>query len=228
MKKLLLSFSVIVIAAGFAGCKKSSSSSNNATVMFVNGTAGTTSVSVSANNTTVSAAANLGFGKNSGYQNVTAGSGVSIVYSIIGSGLTTPLVSGNEALAANTHYSIFSGGILTIPSIVVTTDDLTAPTGSNAKVRFINLSSDNLNASCYIGNTRLDSNITFDNYTPFIEIANTTDKLTMLDPAAPTNTALIASQYFGPGKIYTVILTGTSAAGTSGSALLGLTVIGNN
>jgi len=226
MKKIFLSLFVVGIITGFASCSKSSSSPNNATVMFVNGTAGASNISVSANNTTISAAANIGFGKNSGYQAVTAGSGVKIVFSIIESGLTTPLVNGTQNLTVNTHYSIFSGGIITAPSIVITTDDLTPPTGNNAKVRFINLSSDNLNASCYIGNTILDSNITYDNFSPFLQISTITDKLTILDPVSPTNTAQILNQYFGPGKIYTVILTGSSAG--TGTAALNLTVIGNN
>jgi hypothetical protein len=227
MKKLLFALLSISVLSTFNACKKSDSApANNAIVMFVNAATGTSSVSVSANNKAVAAATNLGFTKSSGYQSVTAGSAVNVSFSANGSGLTTPLISGTPALTAGTHYSIFVGGIFTAPSFVITTDNLTPPTGSNVKIRFVNLSSDNLNASCFIGNTKLDSNISYQGFSPFIEISPVTDKVTMLDPIAPTNTAQLLNQSFGPGKIYTVILTG-SAAGT-GAAQLGLTIIGNN
>ena len=227
VKQIVLSLSVIALITGFAACKKTDNPApTNASVMFVNAATGTSSVSVMANNTAVGGAANLGFAKASGYQAVKASSAVNIVFNINGSGLTTPLVSGTANMAVNAHYSVFAGGLFTAPSFVVTTDDLTVPSGSNVKIRFINLSSDNLNASCFVGNTRLDSNIAYKGFTGFIEIGPVTDKVTMLDPIAPTNTAQLLSQTLAPGKIYTVILTGSSAG--TGTAALNLTIIGNN
>ena len=230
MKKVLLSFSVLAVVFAFTACKKSNTTpANTASVMFVNAATGTTNVTVSANNTPVPGTANLGFKNNSGYQNITAGTGVNIQFSIIGSGLTAFLVGGTPTLIANTHYSVFAGGTFTVPSFVLTTDDLTPPTGNNAKIRFINLSPDNLNASCYIGTTtKLDSNIAYKGYSPFIEISPVTDKVTMLDPIAPANTAQLLNQTFSAGKIYTVMMTGSSAPGTTGAAVLSLPVISNN
>lgn len=212
------------IVAGFTACKKSDSTPASASVMFVNAATGTSSVSVSANGTV--AASNIGFTNNSPYAHVAAGTNVNIIFSVNGSGISTPLVSGTKTLATNTHYSVFAGGLFTDPSLVVVTDDLTAPSAGMAKIRFVNLTSDNINASCFVADTKLDSNITYTHYSPFIEVSPIVDKITMLDPANPTNSVQLVSQTLNAGKIYTIILTG-SATGTGASAL-SLTMINNN
>ncbi|MBS1688708.1 MAG: DUF4397 domain-containing protein, partial [Bacteroidetes bacterium] len=129
MRKMIVSFSVLAMI-GFAACKKSDSSpSNSASVMFVNGTAGTTNVDVTANGTKVQSGTNLTFLKGSGYQSVTAGSeNIAFVITSLG----TPLKSATTSFTAGSHYSVFSGGIITNPSVVITTDDLTAPASGSA------------------------------------------------------------------------------------------------
>jgi len=226
MRKLLSLSCTVILVAGLWGCgKKSSPAPSTANVMFVNAATGTTAVSVKLNGAAVSNATNLGFETSSGYRSVAAGSD-NIVFSVVGNGITSPLVSGSASFAVGSHYSVFTGGLFTSPSFVAITDDITAPGAGKAKVRFINLSSDNMNASCYIGNTRLDSNIAYQACTPFIEVNVTTDKVTMLNPAAPTVTAQLLNISFGAGKIYTVMLAGSSSG--TGAAALALTIIGNN
>ena len=228
MKKLLLSFSVIALIAGFAACKKSSPGpTNNASVMFVNGCAGTVNTDVSINNTKLPAASNLAFLKNSGYQPVTAGAGVNFAFALTATG--TPLISVTESLTANTSYSAFTGGLVTgtSTSFVMTTDDLSAPATGMAKVRFINLSADNLNTSCYMGATKLDSNIGYKTCTPFSQVSPITGvKIAMIDQTVLTNSGELINQQISAGKIYTFMLTGASTG--TGTSALTLTLINNN
>ena len=229
MKNILISFSIVAIAVSFSGCSKSNNGpSNIANVTFVNGCNGSSNIDTKVNNTKLVAASNLAYFRYSGYQNVTAGASVAINLFLTNQG--TPLCNGTPALTAGDYYSVFAGGIVTHPTFVVTTDDMTAPTTGNAKVRFINLSSDTLNESCFIGvgTSKLDSNISAGTSTPFFEVAATTGAQVLLqDPLKPTVLAEIASQPFSAGKIYTIMLTGTQYATTSGAGLT-LTVINNN
>jgi len=226
MKKLFFSFSVIAAIAGFAACKKSSSSpSNNASVMFVNGCAGTTGITATVGTTQVSNAGNLSFLSNSGYQNVTAGTdSVGFVLTNLG----TPLKSGTSTLAANSHYSIFVGGLITAPSYLLLTDDLTAPTSSaNAKVRFVNLSNDTLSETAYVGTSTIASGITSQTAGTFAQVAAGSYTIKAGDPSN-ISTVISTSNpiQINAGKIYTVILTGTTLG--TGTSALALTIIGNN
>ena len=227
MKKLLLSLSVIALVAVLPACKKNSPGpSNNARVMFVNGCAGSVNTDVTINNTKFAPGSNLAFLKNSGYQSVTAGTGVNFAFGLTATG--TPLIGFTNDLTANANYSAFTGGLVTgtSTSYVFTLDDLTAPTTGKAKVRFINLSADNLNTSCYIGVAKLDSNVGYKTCTPFFEVSPTTAKVAMIDQTVLTASGDITGQQIVAGKIYTFMLTGTSS-GTLTSAIT-LTVINNN
>ena len=228
MRYIILSLSVVAIAFVFSGCSKNNSGpSNTASVMFVNGCNGSSNIDTKVKNAKVSAASNLAYFHNSGYQTVAAGTSVGVNFYLTNQG--TPVCNNTIPLTANAHYSIFAGGIITAPSFVITTDDLTAPTNDSVKVRFINLSSDSLNETFYIGSQKLDSNVTYTSCTPFYKISATTGTPVLVqDPlhAAPTYIAQISAQPFIAGKIYTIMLTGTSAG--SGASALTLTVINNN
>jgi len=229
MKKIVLSFLAIAGVLTFNACKKSNPApTNNASVMFVHGcVSGTSNINLDgrANNTTVSGAGNMSFSKPSGYLSVAAGSNVDLSFFV--TGLNT-LVDQTVSLTANTHYTAFAGGSITAPSFVFTSDDLTAPASGNVKVRFVNLSPDNLTMSCYVGTgtPKIDSNVSYKGCTPFIEIAATTGKIGMIDQATPINSGLITSQTLTAGKIYTFMFTGTATG--SGSSGYMLTAITNN
>jgi len=229
MKKALLSLSVLTVMFAFAACKKNNPApANTASVMYVNGCAGASNVDVSVNGTKLASASNLAFSKNSGYQSVTLNpTTTSIAYALTATG--TPLVNGTETLTVNGHYTAFAGGLVTgtSTSFVFTSDDLTAPASGMAKVRFVNLSSDNLNLNCFIGSQKIDSGVTMGSVTPFFSVTATTSATLLLqDPANPTKLAQLTAQTYSAGKIYTVMLTGTST-GTLTSALM-LTTISNN
>jgi len=222
MRKLLLA--IVAVTVGFTSCKKKENPApTTASVMFVNGCAGTTGVDVAVNS--VSQGGNLAFLKNWGYKQITAGTSTSINFTL--TNLGTPLTSSTESLAVGAHYSAFAAGLITGTSLVFTTDDLTAPAAGMAKVRFVNLSSDTLSTSCYIGATKLFSDITYKSCTPFKEVAAASGvKVAMVDQTVLTSSGDLTGQNLAAGKIYTFMLTGT-AKGTS-SSVLTLTMIGNN
>lgn len=228
MKKILLSFAVATVVFAFPSCKKSSPApATNANVMFVNGCAGSVATDIDINNVKLASASNLPFLKNSGYQPVAAGSGVNFTFLLTAT--NTPLITFTESMSAVVNYSAFTGGLVTgtSTSYVFTQDDLTAPTSGMAKVRFINLSSDNLNTSCYIGSTKIDSNVGYKTCTPFFQVPATTGKVAMIDQVVLTSSGELTGQTLSAGKIYTFMLTGTASVSTGSSALT-LTLINNN
>jgi hypothetical protein len=230
MRKIILSFSFLAFVVAFAACKKSSNSTpTTAQVMFVNGCAGAAGLSVAANSVAVSSASNIQFQKNTGYTTVTAGSGINMAVSITSSGLVTPLISQSVNLTAGGNYSVYVGGIFTSPTFVYATDDRTAPAAGFAKVRFVNLSSDALNESCYIGSQKVDSNVASATATPFFQVtAASAVNVLFQDPANPTKLVNLSNQTFSSGGIYTIMITGTSTAAVGSASVLALTVINNN
>jgi hypothetical protein len=118
------------------------------------------------------------------------------------------------------------GELPTDISILVINDNLTAPASGKAKVRFVNLSVDNLNMSFFVGTPKLDSNVAYNGFTPFREVNAGAQNVLVQDPANPGYFQTISGQQFDAGKIYTVILTGKD--GGTGDATPKLTVIGHN
>ena len=230
MKKLLLLLSVPVAIAAFSGCSKSSSSApaTNASVMFVHGCAsGTGTINLAAydNGAAVNNASNLAFLANSGYQNIKAGSGISLSFSVTGlGGLDTGIVN----LSVGSSYTAFAGGSVTKPTFVLASDDLSLPTAGYAKVRFVNLSPDGVNIQCYVNGAAVDSSLPPMSASSFYDVAATVSnvKIQAFEPLI-TNSAVIASQALAAGKIYTFMFTGTNGA-TTGSSALTLTAINNN
>ncbi len=229
MKNLFFVIPAVALALIFAGCsKKNNGPSTTASVMLVNGCNGTTGIYAKVNNVNVGPS-NIAYSGNSGYLTMNATTAQAINFYLV-SPAGTPLTAGSPTFTTGDHYSVFVGGIVTGPDFVVATDDLTAPSSGNAKVRFINLGSDNLNESFSIGAATLDSNIGYGQYTSYSEIAATSGVGVLVqDPAHPQSAYLaqLISQAFSAGKIYTIMLTGTYTAGSGGSGLK-LTVIGNN
>jgi Domain of unknown function (DUF4397) len=221
-------FSVAVLVGILAsGCSKSDNTPASTTnVMFVNGCIPSTSLAFNVdgtvNGSAVSGATGIALLHNSGYKQVATGAdSISFVSSgavVLGKSTTT---------AANTSYSVFLGGSGFAPAFILTTDDLTAPASGNIKIRYANLSPQNLNESCYYGNTKLDSNVAYLTVTPFFQVSAATANILMQDPANPTVFPTnLQNQVFTAGKIYTVMLTGLSTS--SGSSALTYTLINNN
>lgn len=223
--KNLLSWLLLAGTIAFASCKKEEGQpANTARVMFVNGCASgaDNAISVNVGNTTVNNGSNLNFLGSTGYQNVPAGQNTA---SFKVSGLGTALASGNVNFAVNQTYSVFLGGIINAPVFVYAPDDL-APPATGAKVRFVNLSADNITTDCYVGNLKVDSNRTYTSVGAFVNIPAGSANVLMLDVTKPTMQGQLNAYNFMSGKIYTVMFTGLSTA--TGNSALRLTVLTHN
>lgn len=225
MKKTFF-FTTIAIALILSACSKNNSGpSNVANVMFVNGCVLATNIDIKVNNVQENGATSIPFLGNSGYQNVTAGSAIQIAYYLANP--LTLLDTQTNTLIANTHYSVFAGNsLVSTHSFLLTKDDLTLPTSSNAKIRFVNLSSDALNETASVGDSTFATGITSTNASAFYQMPAGSYVIKAGDPSnistvVTTNTTILAA-----GKIYTVILTGNQTG--SGTSALTLTVINNN
>lgn len=217
MKRLLLVALGATLA--FTACKKNDDDKNaspKARVMFVHGALDADSLRGRVNNQTIATMPFLG---SSGYMSVDAGSAaIDFVYT--GSGSTFQTTSIN--LVANNSYSVFAGGSANTKVIVSKTDDLTAPSSGKAKVRFVNLSPDNVNAVAYVGNTTLDT-FALGTLTEFREVNVGAQTVTVgvLPSVASLNNFNITA-----GKIYTFMFSGTLNG--NGNTALKLTAITHN
>lgn len=226
MKKLLIP--VLAVSALFAAsCSKSSSgpSTPQAQVMFVNGSLLGEALNVTANGTTISNGTNLGFLKNTGYQNITAGTTEDVAFVLPNTG--AKVIDTFVTFTANTHYSVFVGGALP-SSQIVTSDDLTAPASGMAKVRFVNLSPDTVGYNVYIGlNPAFATNIRYGGVSAFASVT-AASSVTVLasNPNNVPQQVSLTNQSFSAGKIYTVVLTGEKSG--TGSAVYTLTILNNN
>jgi hypothetical protein len=226
MRNICLSFSVLALAFAFSGCSKNNNGpSNVASVMFVNGCVLATNINIEVKNVAQPNASNIAFFGTSGYQNVTAGSGILISYYL--SNPVTLLSSQTVNLTAGTHYSVFAGnGLVTTPSFLLTTDDLTAPATGYAKIRFVNLSSDSLNETATVGDSTFAVGVTSTTTSGFYQMLAGSYAVKAGDPLHISSVVTTPSTLLAAGKIYTVILTGSESG--SGTAGLTLTFINNN
>lgn len=206
-------------------CKKKTNDTpaNSAQVMYVHGCAGAETLYGTANNTQVTGATSLNIFKSSGYQYVTAGS-VGIGFTV--AGINTVLAAGTKSLTVGAHYSAFAGGLLTNPSLVFATDDLTAPASGKAGIRFVNLSPDAYRFAVNVGGAVTDSGITSQSVTAFRQVAAGSVNVRIGDPTNLNTVVDAGSRQLSSGKLYTLMLTGTS--GGSGAGGYTLTMIQNN
>ncbi len=221
----LLPVCYAVIGISFlTACHKTTAPVNSANVMFVNGCVSAGTVSAKANSVTVSGATNISFLMSSGYQYVTAGSEVNLTFFEGSTG--TPLASRAENIAASGHYSVFAGGIAGAPDYLFTTDDLSSPASGNAKVRFVNLSPDNLNETATANDTIITQGISGNTASGFFQLRAGSYYLDAFDPLNRNAIVPADTVVFVAGRIYTVLLTGTGSGTLTTN--LQLSLINNN
>ena len=224
MNKIFVAAALGLLA--FASCSKSSTSpANTAGVLFFNGcipSALAFNADGNVNNSVPNGASGIALLKNTTYLQVASGSD-SISFKTSGQ----LIAGGAMSLATGSSYSAFLGGSGFKPFVLLQSDDLTAPASGDAKIRFVNLSPDSIMVNCNIATTKYDSNVGYKTITPFLNVpAGSGLAITLQNQANTAVQALLTGQNLLAGKIYTVVLTGSSAlSGTSG---LTLTMIGNN
>jgi hypothetical protein len=122
------------------------------------------------------------------------------------------------------HFSYFAYGPATSLQTIFVADDIIVPDPGASKIRFVNFCAGAPAIACYFNGSKVDSPVTYGAVDQFIQVTAASGLLYVKDPAHPAHTASIPTQSFLTSKLYTVILTDTSAADTSG---LELTVINN-
>jgi hypothetical protein len=227
MKKLLIPVLAAATIISAASCSKSSSgpSTPQAQVLYFNAWLAGLQLNITANTTAVPNGTNLGFLKNTGYQNITAGVAEDIAF--IYASTTTKLIDTTVTFTASTHYSAFVTGVSPLAQIV-TSDDLTAPAAGMAKVRFVNLSPDTVGYNLYVGaNSVTATSVKYRGVSAYASVPATSSATVLAsDPYSPPIQTTLSSQSFGAGKIYTIVLTGQTTG--TGSAVNTLTIINNN
>ncbi|XZF13258.1 DUF4397 domain-containing protein [Chitinophagaceae bacterium MMS25-I14] len=226
MKKLYVYLLAATAVFSAASCKKKDDSSpTTARMMFFNGALNTTTVDALIKNAKVAGATNINFLGKAGYVSVTAGSSLTLKYNVTST--STTLDSTIQTLAVGSSYSTFIGGdAFNGPKLVFASDDLTAPSSTNAKVRFVHLSPSTLSESVYVGTAQIASAIAYKTVTPFMEVPSGTANVIIVDPADQPHQVTLSNQTFSAGKIYTIVLTGITTG--TGSAALAGTIINNN
>lgn len=120
-------------------------------------------------------------------------------------------------------YSLYIADIPSKVSLLLTQDDLSAPSAGKAKLRFINLNPEagSLNLNFLGDTTTLFANIPFKSNTAFIQIAPATGIGFAIADSTGTNILATSSKYrIDQGRIYTVIAkTAKSATDTSTLAI---------
>ena len=215
---------LFVTALMLYSCSKNNNApANSSGVMFVNGCAGT-NVDMKADGKLVQGATGIGFQKTSGYRYLTAGSAVNIAFYLVDG---TPLVSSAVNMTASKNYSIFTGGLVTSPTFLLVSDDLSSPTSSsNAKIRIVNLSHDSLNITAYAGTNSFASGVGINSASAFSQVQAGLYELKAGDPANISTVISAGNQMLSAGKIYTLLYTGSQSG--SGLSALKISLVNNN
>lgn len=231
MKMMKRTFTVLSLALlAFSACKKDKITTpppapTTAKVMFVNTMVSSPELKVEVNDAAINGAQNLTLLANSGYVDVTPGTAVKTEFIIAES--NEVILNQNYDYTVNRNYSVFATGSLTERASLMLQDDLTAPASGKAKVRFINLSKQNLSETIAIGSTVIGQAVNYLSSTGFVEVtASSSANINASDPTQIGLNQTLQAQNLEAGKLYTVMLTGIEN-GNNNNALK-LTLIANN
>ncbi|QJD97023.1 DUF4397 domain-containing protein [Mucilaginibacter robiniae] len=155
----------------------------------------------------------VAYGNASGYNKCYAGQQTATVQA---GNNQTVVATSSVQLDANTNYTIFLAGQSGALSLIQVTDDMTAPSTGNAKVRFVNASSNASGASLTFGSTIIASNVNYTSGSAYSEIkAGSYAAVLVSGSTKVTNTAITLES----GKIYTLYAKGVAGNTSSANAL---------
>jgi hypothetical protein len=217
MKKISFLFLICYAAFSITSCKKKDNNvtpvapKHQCSIMFVNGCAGITQINGYYHDTLVAGAAAINLFSNCDYKLFTLDS-PSLVQTI-----AIKNTSGNALLKDtlfqcqdNQHYSAFIGGTGTSPTITFIQDNFSSMGSGDAKIRFVNLTTDVTNVTFIVGTSTLFTGVAPSQITAFTDIPAGTTSFTAHDPADVTTTERIFGlRDITAGKYYTVYYTGT-------------------
>jgi Domain of unknown function (DUF4397) len=209
MKTTLALLATGCAVLAISACSKSSSdSSSSARILFANGSVGTTSASLTVNNTTLSNASSVAYLSFTGYESAAAGT-ATLSASLTGVG---PLGTISTSIIANASYSVFDCGSVLADTLILIADDLPSTSNSYAYVRLVNTSSDTTAAAitASVGNTSIGSNIAYAAASGFTQVTPGSYTLTAFNVNKPANIATLSNTQLNGGKIYTLMYSGNS------------------
>ncbi|SNC75683.1 protein of unknown function [Hymenobacter gelipurpurascens] len=162
----------------------------------------------------------LNYGENSGYQVLNAGSKV---FKVNVAGTTTTVATATQTVAKDKNYSLFAYSPSNQANSVAplwVEDDLTAPAAGKAKIRVVHVGQGaasplTLYRTESTGTaTLLIPNISFGNASAFTEIDANTANL-YLSNSSNVPVIIIGSKVLAAGKIYTLVVRGSSTGLTT-------------
>lgn len=221
-----MKYTIPLLFAAFAlslgSCKKKDNDpapppppAETARVMLFNGCLSSGKLSVRLNDTLIPGAGSVEFPGRSGYWEVGPGDAQKVSFLLENSMVS--LISQHVDFKLNQSYTVFVGGMITDPVVVAGQDDLSDPGAQQARVRFVNLSPDELNETAFVGNQHIGSDVKTGEITPFTLIPAGTANVIAQDPnKIPLSRNL--EHNFVAGRVYSVVLTGTGT-GTQDAAL---------
>jgi hypothetical protein len=166
----------------------------------------------------------LSYPSNTGYLQVEAGTR-NIKVNV--SGTSTTVINADLALSKDQNYSVFAIDSVSKISVLVLTDDLTAPASGKAHVRFVHLSPNAPAVDVALtGGAVVFGNKAFKDYTAFTPLDAGTYNLEVRVAGTSTVALPLPGITLQAGKIYTVFAKGF--LGGTGSEALGAEIIANN
>lgn len=173
----------------------------------------------------VDSALSILYTNNSGYISTNAGDQKADVKTSLTS---ETILTQQVFFQPNKSYSLFVAGRASTDSViyVATEDNLTAPTGNRAKIRFINLSPSTLAYDVFSVDKNLFSNATYKSASTFQEV-NASSYILQLRASGTTENILSRTINIEPGGIYTIWLKGFRGI-LAGDTALGIELLRNN
>jgi hypothetical protein len=159
-------------------------------------------------------AAPFTYGNFLSYFNANPGSVKAVFYT---SGTTTPIASDTVNLKANQAYTLFFANVVTHPDFILTLDTISAPSGSTASIRLVDVSPNSPNVDLVIkGGATLVSNKSYKQVSSFVAVPTATqDTLQIRQTGTTTVLASIPGVNIISGYVYTVWLAGLSGTTTA-------------
>ncbi|WP_304068754.1 DUF4397 domain-containing protein [Pedobacter glucosidilyticus] len=210
-KQILSGSLILALAVGFTSCKKDDvDETGSARIKVVNASSASNAQSVFlANNAIIQGG--LAFSNSSDY--ITTNSGNNLNLEFRNEGSTTAYASGRFDVDNGSSYTAFLAGDGQQARVKLYKDDLAAPAGGQAKVRFVHLS-DAAPANVDIrrnSTTNLAANLARDNASNFMNIEPGILSLQVYAAGGTENLGTFDLSAFAEGKIYTVYITGSTA-----------------
>jgi hypothetical protein len=219
---LLFTAIFMLLGLAFMACDRDKDKVGSTNVMAVHASADAAPASFFLGGTKISTGA-LAYGEATSYISTPSGSRKAEFKgadnSIIG--------SADVNLAEKKNYTIFLAGTVAAPAVVVVQDDLTAPAADKAKVRIINLSTDDTAVDIKLaGGEKLATNLTYKAVSNYLAVSPGIVTYEVLKNADDSLIFTMPQFTLAAGKIYTIWIKG--AANGVGNAEYGAKLITQN